>query len=224
MGPRHAEEFGGTRYDRLDRRIETFALNLPQQKEYVNDITNELYLDVAAHLANRVHGRARQSYVDQAKDEWQWFQESGMINSGNFVNDGLTNDTCENNGRTTWSYNQGVILGGLTELYRATGDDAYIEAAKPIADAAIKGLIDENGILHDDCEPDCDDDGSQVRCSLGSSIPQAQPTNKPPQHSSKASLHAISRSCTRRALSRGTTSSSTATPTAFGRMTAKATS
>ena len=61
-----------------------------------------------------------------------------------------------------WSYNQGVILGGLTELTRATGDVSYVTKAKLIADAAISKLT-VNGILHDPCEPNCGGDGSQVR-------------------------------------------------------------
>jgi predicted alpha-1,6-mannanase (GH76 family) len=61
------------------------------------------------------------------------------------------------------SYNQGVILGALTELARATSDDSYITTAKTIADAAIANLTDASGVLHDACEPDCGADGSQVR-------------------------------------------------------------
>ena len=119
-------------------------------------------MDVAAHLANR-GGRKSDYYLDWAMKEWQWFQSSGMINSQNLINDGLTNDTCENNGGTVWSYNQGVILGALTELARATSDDSYITTAKTIADAAIANLTDASGVLHDPCEPDCGADGSQVR-------------------------------------------------------------
>ena len=37
------------------------------------------------------------------------------------VNDGLTAG-CANNGGTTWTYNQGVILGGLAALHELTGD------------------------------------------------------------------------------------------------------
>ena len=86
-----------------------------------------------------------------------------MINSKHLINDGLTNDTCQNNGETIWSYNQGVILGGLTELSKATNDQSYITTAKQIADAAIANLTDSNGILHDVCEPDCGPDGSQFK-------------------------------------------------------------
>nr|OQO16378.1 hypothetical protein B0A51_16439 [Rachicladosporium sp. CCFEE 5018] len=115
---------------------------------YVNAIANELFLDVAAHLANRVGGGMRQYYLDWAERQWNWFDASGMINSKYTINDGLTGD-CKNNGGTVWSYNQGVILGGLTELSKATGDKFYITIAKKIADAAIATLTDANGILHD---------------------------------------------------------------------------
>ncbi|OQO13103.1 hypothetical protein B0A48_02567 [Cryoendolithus antarcticus] len=115
---------------------------------YVNAIANELFLDVAAHLANRVGGGMRQYYLDWAERQWNWFDASGMINSKYTINDGLTGD-CKNNGGTVWSYNQGVILGGLTELSKATGDKFYITIAKKIADAAIATLTDAKGILHD---------------------------------------------------------------------------
>ncbi|KAI6790520.1 glycoside hydrolase family 76 protein [Hortaea werneckii] len=127
---------------------------------YVNAIANELFLNVAAHLANRAFKKSY--YLDWAQKEWAWFQGSGMINSESTINDGLDLDTCENNGGTIWSYNQGVILGGLTELSRATGDDSYITKAKEIADAAI-AVLTQDGILHDPCEPDCGGDGSQFK-------------------------------------------------------------
>jgi predicted alpha-1,6-mannanase (GH76 family) len=61
------------------------------------------------------------------------------------------------------SYNQGVILGGLSELYKATQDASYTTTAKKIADAGIAKLTDSDGILHDPCEPDCGGDGSQFK-------------------------------------------------------------
>ncbi len=133
-----------------------------KDRTYVNAIANELFLDVAAHLANRA-GAKKSYYLDFAKKEWAWFKQSGMINSQNLINDGLDNATCQNNGGTVWSYNQGVVLGGLTELSRATGDDSYVVKGKLIADAAIQNLTDSNGILHDPCEPDCGADGSQFK-------------------------------------------------------------
>lgn len=60
-----------------------------------------------------------------------------MINEKNLINDGLTinaDATCVNNGEITWSYNQGVILGGLAELYKATGNSTLLAKAVDIAE------------------------------------------------------------------------------------------
>ena len=59
-----------------------------------------------------------------------------MINDDLLVNDGLNASTCGNNRDTTWTYNQGVLLGGLVALARATGDDTYLERARELADAS----------------------------------------------------------------------------------------
>ncbi|KAL2260796.1 hypothetical protein VTK26DRAFT_5109 [Humicola hyalothermophila] len=138
-----------------------------KRHDYKNAIANELYLSVAASLANRV-ADGKQQYIQMAKDQWTWFKGSGMINQDNLINDGLgiaPDGRCVNNGFPTWSYNQGVILGGLVELSKATGDRSYLEEAVKIATAAIARLSDENGIMHevDRCEPNCGDDGSQFK-------------------------------------------------------------
>lgn len=135
-----------------------------KDRKYKNAIANELYLSVAASLANRAAGS--DSYLSIARDEWDWFKGSGMINENNLINDGLDinpDGSCSNNGDTVWSYNQGVILGGLVELSKATGDSEYLSEATSIAEAAIEALS-ENGILHESCEPnDCGADGSQFK-------------------------------------------------------------
>ncbi|KAL2063158.1 hypothetical protein VTL71DRAFT_6230 [Oculimacula yallundae] len=130
-------------------------------RTYVNAIANELHLSVASHLANRVPSNQKQAYLDVALKQWDWFQKSGMINAQNLVNDGL-NNKCQNNGGTVWSYNQGVILGGLVELNKAAPNAAYLAKANAIAKAAIKALS-VNGVLHDPCEPNCGADGNQFK-------------------------------------------------------------
>jgi predicted alpha-1,6-mannanase (GH76 family) len=124
-------------------------------KTYKNAIPNELFLELTAGLHNAIPGDT--TYLSWANAEWSWFSGSGMINSGNLVNDGLTS-SCTNNGETTWTYNQGVILGGLAELYQATGNTSLLAAAEKIANAAILGLS-SGGVLVEPCEPSsCDTD------------------------------------------------------------------
>jgi predicted alpha-1,6-mannanase (GH76 family) len=132
-----------------------------KEETYVNAIANELYLSVAAHLANRVV-QNKQFYLSIAENQWNWFQHSGMINSQSLINDGLTS-ACKNNNGTVWSYNQGVILGAFVELNKASPNTTYLTTATTIAKAAIKTLTDSNGVLHDPCEPNCGADGSQFK-------------------------------------------------------------
>jgi predicted alpha-1,6-mannanase (GH76 family) len=118
-------------------------------KTYKNAIPNELFLTLAAALANRTTGTASSGYLGWAQKEWAWFKASGMINAQNLVNDGLNStnpSACTNNGATTWTYNQGVILGGLVELYRADRDETLLPEAESIASAGISHLS-VNGIL-----------------------------------------------------------------------------
>lgn len=132
--------------------------------QYKNAIANELFLTVAAKLASVSKDEAKKAeYLGWAKREWAWFQQTGMINGQMLVNDGLTN-ACQNNKRTTWSYNQGVILGGLTLLWQQTGEAKTLEAAQAIAVSAMARLTDTDGLLHDPCEPlKCGNDAPQFK-------------------------------------------------------------
>lgn len=136
-----------------------------KDRTYKNAIANELFLSVSATLANR-DPINQSTYLEWANKEWYWFSRSGMINSRNLINDGLaiTNAaTCANNRKTTWTYNQGVILNGLVELSKASVEESMRQSADQIAMAAILLLTDSNGILHDPCEPRCGADGVQFK-------------------------------------------------------------
>jgi predicted alpha-1,6-mannanase (GH76 family) len=140
-----------------------------EDRKYKNAITNELFLTAAVRLHMR-SSRQSSRYLDWALREWEWFSASGMIGSNGLVNDGLTSD-CRNNGRPTYTYNQGVILGGLADLYEVTGDEAYLRQGESIADAALRELTspptaDPAGILIEPGEADMvgrAGDGSQFK-------------------------------------------------------------
>jgi len=102
-----------------------------------------------------------ESYLNWALREWTWFQNTGMINAKHLVNDGL-NSTCQNNKGIMWTYNQGVLLHGLSDLFHITGEVEYLNKAISIANATLQHLTD-NGILQDPCEPLCDRDQTQFK-------------------------------------------------------------
>lgn len=149
-----------------------------KEKTYKNAIANELYMSVAASLANRASNAS--SYLSIAEGQWEWFRNSGMIGSDYLINDGLSidaNGTCVNNNGTVWSYNQGVVLGGLVGLHQATGNSSYLSEAVNIARAAIDALS-VDGILHESCGNDCGADGAQFRgmSSFSPPLPPRGPT------------------------------------------------
>lgn len=134
-----------------------------KDKTYVAAIANELFLSVAAHLANRDAERSRY-YLDWALYEWDWFEKrSGLINSDNLINDGISLTNCENNGQTTFTYNQGVILGALVELDKASPNPNHLEEANKIALAALDKLTDVDGILDEPTSDNPDITASQFK-------------------------------------------------------------
>lgn len=133
-----------------------------KKRTYKNAIANELFLEIAIRLHQRTPGDSGSgSFLDWAKREWAWFAASGMINEQNLVNDGLEITevdhvkTCKNNGQTTWTYNQGVLVGGLVELSLATSTPALLTRAQAIASATYATLVDDQGVLREPCEPNC---------------------------------------------------------------------
>lgn len=134
-----------------------------KDRKYKNAIANELFLSVAAHLANRIRDHAVQAqYASWALREWKWFQRTGMIEHDHLISDGL-DSRCQENHATKWTYNQGVILGGLAELSSVHGQSGVLRKARRIADAAVEKLANANAVLHEPCEPKCSADATQFK-------------------------------------------------------------
>lgn len=134
-------------------------------KERVSNsaISNQLFLAVAASLANRVHFEIPR-YRKIAQKQVDWLLPSGMMNDNSTFNDGLCIPSCKLVG-PVYSYNQGVILGGLVEMHKLTGEKKYLLRAQDIALGAIKQLATpNNGILTDLGYPaDMDATGAQFK-------------------------------------------------------------
>jgi predicted alpha-1,6-mannanase (GH76 family) len=133
------------------------------KRTYKNAITNELFITLAAQLHQRTPDD--REYLSWALRDWEWLTARALIGPDGLVNDGLTAD-CGNNGGTAWTYNQGVILGGLAALYDITGDRDYLRHGEFIADAALSRLTGAAGILTEPCElsaDGCNGDGTQFK-------------------------------------------------------------
>jgi predicted alpha-1,6-mannanase (GH76 family) len=132
-------------------------------RKYKNAIANEIFLELTAWLHNSIRGDKK--YLRWAEAEWSWFNRSGMINSSHLINDGLTS-RCANNHETTWTYNQGVILAGLAQLYLATRNAGLLREAEAIAHAAMSHLT-SHGILHEPCGSGCGGSPGDVQSFKG---------------------------------------------------------
>lgn len=120
-------------------------------RAYKNAIANELFLDVAARLHNLVPGDTL--YAGWATREWDWFRRSGLLTGAHLVVDGLAG--CQPIVTSpTWTYNQGVLIGGLVALERVTGDTSLLATAARIARAVMNSSeLSPHGILREPCEP-----------------------------------------------------------------------
>jgi predicted alpha-1,6-mannanase (GH76 family) len=132
-----------------------------RQNHYKNAITSELFFLLAASLHRRAPGDTE--YWTWADKAWRWFDASGLVNASGLVQDGLSGD-CKGNGQTAWTYNQGVVLGGLVEMYEATSDAQYLNSAKKLADASTTKMVSGSGILVESCEAKgCSNDASNFK-------------------------------------------------------------
>jgi rhamnogalacturonyl hydrolase YesR len=135
-----------------------------RERTYKNAVTNGQYLWLTTALHQRLAGDT--VWLQRAKTSAAWYRASGLIGPAGLVNDGLTS-SCANNGSTVWSYNQGLAIGGFTELWRSTGDGSLLATARTLADAAIAGQpLTVGGVLTESCDvgsASCDDNQKQFK-------------------------------------------------------------
>ncbi|EEA20142.1 hypothetical protein PMAA_040030 [Talaromyces marneffei ATCC 18224] len=65
---------------------------------YIASIANELYIALAAGLANRVSSDLAGPYLDAAVTGWDWFVNIGVVGDDWLVVDGVDNNTCQPTG------------------------------------------------------------------------------------------------------------------------------
>lgn len=134
---------------------------------YKATVANELNMELDAELHNRIPGDT--GFLSHAVDEYNWLTgDTDLIPSSgpsaNLIYDGVYNCNDLNAQHWTydthfWTYNQGVMLAGLSDLYSATGDAGYLTKAQLMADAsttnsAINVSTPDGLVLNEPCNPD----------------------------------------------------------------------
>jgi len=88
---------------------------------------------------------------------------TGMINTDIYQIEDGTKDDCTPNRNAHYTYNQGVAIAVLAEMYLQTNDKSYLELAEKIADATITTqLVTDEGILRE-MKPEIDDSNDGVQ-------------------------------------------------------------
>jgi predicted alpha-1,6-mannanase (GH76 family) len=96
-----------------------------------NTVSNGPGAELGLHLYLITHERG---YLTWAKRMFEWADGCFLAPNGLYW-DHI--DLAGNLEKTQWSYNQGVMLGSATLLYKATGERRYLDKAKAIASAAL---------------------------------------------------------------------------------------
>ncbi len=134
----------------------------PQQ--YKNAIANGLFMLTALRLHQEAPRKklAGKKPLQWGTLVWEWFRNTGMINQETWlVEDGLKD--CQPNRNQNWTYNQGVPIAVMCELYRIKGDKQALQMAEEIAHAAMSKMVNQQGILKEKNEPNMGADGSQFK-------------------------------------------------------------
>ncbi len=137
---------------------------------FKGSISTELFMVLCGRLFNQDKAPTtgeREIFLDWAIKAWLWIKNSGLVEENGLFWGQLEDDCTTVDPKSfPWTYTQGVILGGLCEIYQATGDLSYIDAALPFADVTLATMVWPDGVLQERCEvptEDCNNDAKQFK-------------------------------------------------------------
>lgn len=125
-------------------------------RESKQTITNAQMLQLSGRLYRLTNNT---DYFKKMEQIYTYISNNGIINATTYlVSDGL-NYNCVPADIYGPTYNDGVVIGGLVEMYLATKNSSHRDLAAKIVHAIIEQMCDPNGIIVEYCEPYCGDDG-----------------------------------------------------------------
>ncbi|KAK6091860.1 hypothetical protein MT418_007711 [Batrachochytrium dendrobatidis] len=138
-------------------------------KDYKSVITN---VQMMVHSAKLGIITGDPKYMATADTLYKWLQTSGLITPDFHVLDGLSIAGCVKDARE-FSYNAGLLLGGLAYMHKASGNIQYLNDAVKYLPATI-AIYSKGNILQDLCE------GGTGPCTEGTSTSRTPATNQVP--------------------------------------------
>ena len=121
--------------------------------------------------------------LNNAVKEYQWFKTHNFTNAQGLIVDGFhisaNQTTCDERNEMVYTYNQGVVLSGLRQLWEATGDTTYLTDGYALIDVVVNATgwnsydwaeagqwagLGRNGIMEDYCDApaNCSQDNQAV--------------------------------------------------------------
>ena len=169
----------------------------PALAVYKNSVTNELFLDTSIGMYLYFPGdnntdpypsadyeadfgslpaltplqQHDPSLLQLAIDEYNWFTSQPFLDSQGLIIDGFhisdNQTTCDQPDTMIYSYNQGILLSGLRQLWEATGNTSYLTdgygyisstmnatqwPVKNTSEAGVWGGLGRYGVMEDYCK------------------------------------------------------------------------
>ena len=129
-------------------------------------ITNAQFLYLGAKLY-RLTGSKNQDFLNKIKEIWNFIESNKIIDPVTFqVSDGIDLVTCAVNKFYGWTYDSGVLIGALVEIFKISSDPSTIKLAHAIANATITNLS-KDGVLTENCDANGCQDNDDAKMFKG---------------------------------------------------------
>ncbi|KAJ3254292.1 hypothetical protein HK103_007262 [Boothiomyces macroporosus] len=131
--------------------------------DYKNTIANGLYFELSSKLFLKTKN---QFYLNEAQKTIDWIMNVAKLYDGKVFQDGIENidSTCDIRGGI-YSYQLGVIISGMVNMFKGTNDQSWLEQATQMAINSLP-LFSTNGTIreYNSCDlgitnTDCGNDG-----------------------------------------------------------------
>ena len=123
------------------------------ERLYKSSITNTEFMLLSARLTKQT---GNTTYMRYAVDVYNWMKRQNLITRDFNVMDGGYAPSCNQKTTTLYSYNAGMMIAAISEMYIVTKDASYMRDMNNYVKAALKTFT-LNGIIY---EPECNKDSN----------------------------------------------------------------